>query len=394
MSIKDIDFTLIESQGALNDFCSKHETVEWLALDTEFIGENRFQTLLCLIQVASPEGLFLIDSLQIEDLQPFMRLMEQEEIVKITHAGENDYRIFYELYGTVPKNIFDTQLAAGFMSSKYPMGFQKLISKELNIQLGKNYAISKWDNRPLSNKQLLYALNDILYLHELYRKQKARLDKYNRLGWAREEFAKWESAEHYREDEHRDFFRSKAVGRMNRQSQGLLLRLYQWRRKEARKRNSPRERVMADRILTEVAQVIPAGKKALHDHRRIPDKIVRKYWDLFNELFQQPLTEEEVAVIESLPRTVKSDKEQDMAADLLFWLIKYRCHQVKIAPSLVLRGSSLKKLKTQPSYQAHELLSGWRHELLGETLTSWLENRYRIKVEQKESGFSIHVETH
>ena len=104
--------------------------MKWLAFDTEFIGEKRYYTLLCLIQVKCETGTYLLDSLKIPDLTPFLRLIEDERITKITHAGDNDYRLLNILYGTIPKNIFDTQIAAGFIGYRYPMSFGKLVEAE------------------------------------------------------------------------------------------------------------------------------------------------------------------------------------------------------------------------------------------------------------------------
>lgn len=388
-----MDYTLIDSEEALTQFTTHHRDVDWLAIDTEFIGENRYQTLLCLIQVGSAHGSFLIDTLKVGDISSFLQLVSDERITKITHAGENDYRLFYELYGTLPRSIFDTQLAAGFIQPDYPVSFQKLLDKELKVKLGKDQAISQWDRRPLSNKQIQYALDDIRYLKKLSERQIKKLERSGRLEWAHDEFAKWELESHYKDDEHREFFRNKMLDRMNSESLVMLMRLYTWRDREAKRRDLPREKVLAERILTDVAILIPSGIQTLFHNRRLPEKTISRHKDLFERLYAQPATEEEEAVIRRIPKVARTDKEQDMAADLLFWLIRHKCNQLNIAPGLLLRGSSLKKLKTQPSYQASELLSGWRKEVLGQTLSSWLENSYRIEVNQHPDGFGIQIRT-
>ena len=387
------DFTLVETQEDLKQFAETHHHSEWLAIDTEFIGENRYQTLLCLIQVGSEHGSFLIDTLKINDLTPFLNLVIDDRILKITHAGENDYRLFFELFGILPSSIFDTQLAAGFVNHDYPVSFQKLLDKELKVKLGKDQAISQWDRRPLSARQLQYAIDDIRYLRTLSDKLTKKLERTGRLEWAQEEFSKWEKESHYREEEHREFFRNKLTGRMSEQSLVMLMRLYQWRNQEAMQRDMPREKVLAERILTEVAMLIPSGIQTLFNNRRLPEKTVARHRKLFESLMDQPATPEEKAVIDRIPKIRRTDKDQDMAADLLFWLIRHRCSQLNIAPGLVLRGSSLKKLKSQPSYQAIELLSGWRKDVLGETLSSWLENSYHISVDQHPDGFGIRIRT-
>ncbi|MFQ5447339.1 MAG: ribonuclease D, partial [Saprospiraceae bacterium] len=170
-------FTLIEDVDALEDFARQHEQTEWMCFDTEFIGEKRFITTICLIQVASPEGVFLIDPLKCADLQPFLDLLANDRILKITHAGANDYRLFYTHYGIVPRNTFDTQVAAGFVGYKYPVAFNKLVDSELDIRLSKGYSVTNWEARPFQKKQLRYALDDVIYLYDLWQNLGNKLRK-------------------------------------------------------------------------------------------------------------------------------------------------------------------------------------------------------------------------
>ena len=171
-----LNYTLIETTKALEEFYSANCTTPWMALDTEFIGERRFETLLCLIQVATSEGFFLIDPIQLKDLTLFLKLLEDPNILKITHAGENDYRLINQVYNIIPQNIFDTQIAAGFVGLGYPTSYGKLVEKELNCVLDKGYAATDWEARPLKRKQLEYALSDVTHLREIYESQRNQLE--------------------------------------------------------------------------------------------------------------------------------------------------------------------------------------------------------------------------
>ncbi|RMF01545.1 MAG: ribonuclease D, partial [Bacteroidetes bacterium] len=136
-----IPYTLIENSRQLEACYEQLKDADWITFDTEFVGEKRFTTLICLIQLSSEEANFLIDPIRVEDLRPFFDLIEDPHILKITHAGENDYRLLYQQFNVLPKNVFDTQLAAGLLGYRYPSGLGKLVSAELNVQLKKGFAV-------------------------------------------------------------------------------------------------------------------------------------------------------------------------------------------------------------------------------------------------------------
>lgn len=161
-------YYLLETESDLIHFQTLHQGIPWISLDTEFIGEKRYQTLLCMIQVASEKGLFIFDSIKLPHIRPLLDIITNPNILIITHAGENDYRLFYELYNIAPKCIFDTQIAASFIGYKFPVSLRKLVEDELKIKLGKSQTVTNWEERPIKNKQIQYALEDVVNLYDLY----------------------------------------------------------------------------------------------------------------------------------------------------------------------------------------------------------------------------------
>ena len=127
MQQKEIPYQLIETEEDIQLFLKENQDIKWIGFDTEFIGEKRFHTLLCLVQLATENGNYLIDTLKLTSLPEILRIFEDPSILKLTHAGENDYRIFYQQFNIIPQNVFDTQIAAGFIGYKYPTSFQKLL---------------------------------------------------------------------------------------------------------------------------------------------------------------------------------------------------------------------------------------------------------------------------
>ena len=336
-----LEYTLVETPDALQDFYETNKHVEWIALDTEFIGERRFETLLCLIQVASPNGFYLIDPIKIEDLSFFLQLVEDENILKLTHAGENDYRLLNQNWGTIPRNVFDTQIAAGFIGHGYPTSYGKLVEKELNVSLDKGYAATDWEARPLKRKQLEYALSDVLHLHDLYKNFTRRLNKTKRTTWVESEIQRWETPHYYARDPHREALMNTMMQSVKQHKQLFLLRLYEWRRSEAQRLNYSKEMILPAKFIAPILRGIDAGKQALLDSRIIPDRIIEQHWLNFQSLYQKKATEEELVILQRLPPLGKEDPKKDISMELLHVLVKFKCMESGVAPSLVLNKSDL-----------------------------------------------------
>lgn len=379
-----LEYTLVETPDALQDFYETNKHVEWIALDTEFIGERRFETLLCLIQVASPNGFYLIDPIKIEDLSFFLQLVEDENILKLTHAGENDYRLLNQNWGTIPRNVFDTQIAAGFIGHGYPTSYGKLVEKELNVSLDKGYAATDWEARPLKRKQLEYALSDVLHLHDLYKNFTRRLNKTKRTTWVESEIQRWETPHYYARDPHREALMNTMMQSVKQHKQLFLLRLYEWRRSEAQRLNYSKEMILPAKFIAPILRGIDAGKQALLDSRIIPDRIIEQHWLNFQSLYQKKATEEELVILQRLPPLGKEDPKKDISMELLHVLVKFKCMESGVAPSLVLNKSDL--TYAQPGENLFsQASSDWRREFLGDAMIKWLNERGELAVLMNEN---------
>jgi ribonuclease D len=378
------NYTLVETPEALKIFYDDNYAVEWLAVDTEFIGEKRFEVLLCLIQVASPKGYYLIDPLAVSDLSLLLQLIEDERILKITHAGENDYRLLNNLFGTIPKNIFDTQLAGGFIGHGYPASYGKLVEKELNVFLDKGYAATDWEARPLKRKQLEYALSDVLHLHTLYQQMHDKLLVNNRLSWLFSESKRWESPQYYDRDPHREALMNTMMQSLRLPKQVFLLRLYEWRRQEAQRLNHSKDMVLQSKFIAPIIRSVDSGKQALMDSRIIPDRLVAQHWDTFQKLYQTKPTDEELSILKRLPPLSKEDPKKDVSMDLLHGLVKYKCMESGVAPSLVLNKSDLTYAKAGEDIFSSDG-NDWRREFMGEAMLRWLNERRELQVVMRDN---------
>jgi ribonuclease D len=334
-----------------------------------------------LVQIASEAGNFLIDPIKIKDLTPLFALLSDPSILKITHAGENDYRLLYNNFGVVPQNVFDTQVAAGFLGYGYPVSFQRLVDGELGIQLDKTYVVADWEARPMKNQQIDYALNDVAPLRRLYDKLNHKLKRKNRAYWVKSELEKWEQPDFYARDPHGEALSSTLMNNLRPQKQVFLLRLYEWRREEAKRLNWGKEMVLAAKHISPILRGVDMGKHALLDNRTIPNHVVEQHWASFDRLYRKEISAEELDVLKRLPPPSMSETpRQQVSMEILHALVRYRCVEAGVASSLVMNKSDL--TYAQPGEDIFEdKENDWRRDFLGEALLLLLNRRGEIDVE-------------
>jgi ribonuclease D len=361
----------IETAAQLDQFVQENAGITWLGFDTEFINERRFYPMLCLIQVITENGIYILDPLALKSLDPFLAMIENAQILKITHAGENDYRILNSLYGTYPKNLFDTQIAMGFLTHTYPISFQNLVEKEFQVTLNKSFSVTDWEARPMTSQQITYALNDVLYLPELWQRLTAQLENLDRLHWCQEEVAKFTAVEYYAGDTLKDFFKSTLHTQLMPQERIFFVRLLAWRLEEAKRRNVPQDMVLQKKITMPIVKGMSQGLSFLRQNRMIADKVIQSYGDLWQRLYKAAMTDEEKALFADMPQWQEETPEQVITAEFLYLLVRDRCFKSVIAPSIVLSKSA---------FRSHDqsLKSGWRRELLGDSLIEWIQSEQLV----------------
>jgi ribonuclease D len=389
MSTDVQNYTIIETFEGLKAFYEENKSVEWMGFDTEFVGEKRYHTLLCLFQISTENGFYLIDPLKLRDVSLFLKLIQDPSIIKITHAGENDYRLLKKNYGVLPKNIFDVQLAAGFVGYKYPISFGKIVEKEAKVYLSKGYTVSDWESRPFNEKQLKYALNDVVYLKQLYDNLRSKLLELGRLEWVAEEFKKLESAEYYFVDPYREAFQNSLILGLQTKEKVFLVRMYEWRRSEAERKDYSKEMILPAKYIGAIVRNVKSGKNSLLNHRRIPNKIIENNWNTFLDLYNQPITDEELAILQNIPAPVNDYTQEDTMIEMLSLIIRYICDEKNIAPDLVIPRSGFKKMKADKTFFDESYADGWRKELLGETMINWLRNRENLSLILENDSFTL-----
>ncbi|MCU0289069.1 MAG: hypothetical protein MUF15_22080 [Acidobacteria bacterium] len=387
---QDIPFTLVTTESELNRFYDENIYAGWLAFDTEFIPEKYYKYKLCIISVATAKGNYIIDSLKLKNITPFIKLIENPSIVKITHAGENDYQLLVIDHDAKPRNVFDTQLSNGFLQFDYPMGLQPLLQKALHIKVNKSALRSDWENRPLTHEQCQYAVQDVVYLHPLMMVLKRRLKKNGKLEWALEENKRLENPDFYRIDP-LDFLNNAQVNQFSRKQKVFLMRMHMWRHLEAEKENRPLTQVMKTGVLNTIVQKIEAGESALLKDRTLPARFIRENLDTFRRLYEDKISIHEKELLEQTQEVSTTNSHASLLIDMMHQLIKYKGLKRGVSPKLVASSKELQLMRTNTRYIPQDFKEGWRKKLLGKDLLQLLENRDDFHITIKKNKFTLRL---
>ena len=357
-----------------------------LGIDTEFMSEGRYRALLCLVQVAvddrvggEPE-IVLIATLQDVDVTPLAELLADPGVEIVLHAGRQDVAILRRTWNTEIHNLFDTQVAAGFVGASAQAGYGNLLGSILGRRVGKTASYTRWNQRPLTAEQLSYAREDVVHLLELSDAIQARLEESGRLEWAREECRLLQSATDERDPE-TVWERLPRIGQLDPRARAVVQELAAWRERTASQEDRPVGSVLADPALVEAAKRRPSTVAALEQIRGIHPSTVRRRGTAIIEAVQRgterpPLPREErrgisesgdaplIALAESLIRA------RGLDAGLAYELITSRAE-------LDLIVASARRGEPEPGVRT---LSGWRRELVGSDLRDLLAGRSALGV--------------
>ncbi|HEY3918370.1 MAG TPA: ribonuclease D [Stellaceae bacterium] len=356
--------TLIADSAALDAFCRRHAEAEFVTVDTEFMRDRTYWPVLCLVQVAGSDEAVAIDPLaEGIDLSPLFELIANPRVLKVFHAARQDIEIFVNLTGKVPAPIFDTQVAAMVCGFGEAASYETLASKLGDAHIDKSARFTDWSHRPLSERQLRYALADVGPLRLVYEKLAARLSKTGRASWLDEEMAALTNPELYRLDPATAWKRLKLRSN-NRRMLALAHALATWRESAAQKRDLPRSRVLRDESLLEIAAHAP----------QTVDELARAR-GLGKGFAESKFGGEILAVIEGVMLMPESDYPRPEPrrdppqgigplTDLLRVLLKLRAEENDVAPRLIADAEDLELLAADDQADIRAL-TGWRHDIFG-----------------------------
>jgi ribonuclease D len=367
-----------------------------LALDTEFMGEGRYRTLLCLIQLAAPDHtaglrIELVDPLHDTlDGTPLADVLADPDIEVVVHAGRQDIALLRRRFNTPIRNIFDTQVAAGFAGMAAQTSYETLLSELLGVRLAKSASFTRWDTRPLTREQLAYAREDVVHLLELASELQRRLSSSGRLLWAREECR---ALEHVSDDRNEDelFARLPRIRNLSAAAQAIARELVSWRERTASANDRTVQSVLGDAALVELAKRRPSTIRDLEQIRGFSNSGLRRrgaeLLDVVREGADRPYTP-----LDRLPRHTPPDPSDAPLVALCEALVRARARESDLAYELIAARSDLQAIVAAARADDPEpdvrTLHGWRRELVGAELLELLDGRVSLSVR----GGSMRIE--
>ncbi len=376
---------IVENNEDLAAFLAELAGAPYLALDTEFLRDQTYYPKLCLIQVAAPGVEGIIDPLAPGlDLAPFYELIARPDIVKVLHAARQDIEIFYLQGGVLPDPLFDTQIAAMVCGFGDAASYETLARKVAHVEIDKSARFTDWSHRPLSKRQLEYALADVTHLRVIYEWMKARLEKTGRYGWVAEEVANLQDPALYKLDPELAWKRLKPRS-SNKRFLAVLASLAAWREREAQARDIPRGRVLKDEALTEIAAHPPEAPEALERVRAVPKGFANsRLGKGLNEAITAGMTAEppEGAILEHKQR--RRREPSAAVVDLLKTLLRLRAESAGVAPRLIANAEDIEKLAAEED-DGVIALQGWRGEVFGKDAIALRKGDLAIALENGEA---------
>ncbi|MGP1394327.1 MAG: ribonuclease D [Inquilinaceae bacterium] len=357
--------TMITDTDALAAFCKRQAKATFITVDTEFMRENTYWPILCLVQVAGPDESAAIDPMaEGLSLDPLYALLANPKVLKVFHAARQDVEIFVKLTGAVPKPVFDTQIAAMVCGFGDSVGYETLVTKLAGARIDKSSRFTDWSRRPLTEKQITYALADVIHLRPVYEKLEQRLARTDRAAWLEEEMAVLTDPATY-VTEPRTAWKRLKTRSSDPRFLARLRELAAWREEEAQARDLPRGRMLRDEALLEIAANAPATPEDLARTRGLSKGMAsgRQGAALLDAVRRGQETPPDQRPTPPVRRDPPAGIGPTM--DLLRVLLKMRCEEYDVAQKLVASAGDLERIASEEAADV-PALHGWRREVFGE----------------------------
>lgn len=356
------------------------ERAERVAFDTEFVSEGAYEPILCLIQIGTAEGLWIVDPIALADLRPLWELITAPERRMVALAAREEIRFCLRYAGRPPQNLLDPQIAAGLLGYGYPLSHTNLVRKALGVNVAGGEAFTDWRKRPLTDRQLEYAADDVRYLLELEDVLLKDADRRGRRAWLQGESERL--IERVRTAESEERWRVSGSAGLNRRDLAVLRELWRWRDSLARRANAPARRILRDDLLIEVARRKPPTPADLMQLRGLEKNFVRESGPRIVEAVQTALKLPEA----DLPKSSRRDDPPQVGVLTQFLSLAANglAAEHEVEPALLATTSDLQDLVRWKLGRGNgdepPLLQGWRGEILGQPLIEILEGRRLVRV--------------
>jgi len=379
--------TYLKTDRELEELCRQARDEGRIGLDTEFHRERRYTPKLALVQLAVEGREVLLDPFGEADLGPLDELVADASVVKVLHAASQDLEIFFGRSRQVPRNVFDTQIAAAMLGMGAQISLLGLVESLLGIRLSKGATFTDWLERPLSTRQEDYALADVEHLLEMHDELARRLDELGRTGWLAEELRRFERESYYEIPPEELYTRVKRFSSLRSRGLAVLSALAIWREDAARAQNRPRRSIVADEVLVELARSTPDSVKELGRTRGLhPGEIKRSGTDIVAAIERGLATPDDQCPVLVRDRAVP--REMELAVSFVQSFLKIYCSKVGIDPILMASGADIESLVSahlqgRIDVDRHPVLQGWRGELVGNRVLAFLRGEIGVRLDPK-----------
>ena len=367
----------IDTPEKLDELCGKISKESWVAIDTEFLREKTYYPKFCLLQIATPEWVACVDPLVLPSLDPLFEVVYNPSIIKVFHACRQDLEILYHLTGKVPESIFDTQLAAPLLGFQENPGYGMLVSSLLNINLSKAHTRTDWSIRPLQEAQLKYAADDVIYLGEIYQLIRKKLIELGRLDWLHDDFSSLADTDLYLLPTEKAWMRIKGKNKLTGKQLSIVQALAGWREKKAQSEDRPRNWLLRDDMILDLARLQPVAVGELFKIHNMNERSAKRYGETICRLIAEARLLPPIKLDEK-GRSQPQTQQQEAILDVLAALVRVRADENSLNPVILATRKDLEMLLFEDS--KCRLLHGWRYSMVGSELIDVLQGKYLVSL--------------
>jgi ribonuclease D len=369
----------INTPDQLAILCEQIKKETWLALDTEFLREKTYYPKFCLLQIATPEWVSCVDPIALHNLDELFEAIYNPAIVKVFHSCRQDLEIFYQLTGKLPTPIFDTQAAAPLLGFQDNPGYAMLVSSLLSINLNKAHTRADWSKRPLTEAQIEYAADDVIYLCQIYQIMIQKLTELGRLDWLKQDFAELENPALYSVAPEKAWFKIRGKNKLTGKQLSIIQTLAQWRERTAQSEDRPKSWLLRDELLFDLAKLQPETIEQLANVRGINERAVSRYGKELCHLITAAKNRAPLPLNEK-DRPARKTQQQEAILDILTALVRIRAEENSLNPSILATRKDLEVLLFNDDDDC-PLLHGWRFTMAGKELVGLLKGELLLGIE-------------
>lgn len=365
----------IDTPEQLTELCGRIAKAPWIALDTEFLREKTYYPVFCLLQIATPEWVVCVDPIAISDLSELFDVINNTNLIKVLHSCRQDLEIFYQLTGKVTAPVFDTQIAAPLLGFQENPGYAMLVSSLLNVNLPKTHTRADWTVRPLSEDQIKYAADDVIYLCKIYQIMHQKLEELGRHNWLEKDFEHLTNSELYQLSPVNAWLKVKGRNRLTGKQLSIVQKLTEWREKTAQLENRPKNWLIRDDLLLELAKLQPETLAELAKIRNLNERVVRRYGKMICQLIKEGKVTAPIPNNDNTKSAKKSQK-QEAILDVLSAVVRIRADENSLNPMILAGRKDLEKLLKDGG--ENPLLHEWRYKMVGKELQGLIRGNYTL----------------